>query len=116
MIITVTRSWVSFSKYYYIMHNQINDLIIVNLLIFSHTFWKEIEHFCGINRMSPTAHCKLKHCFAELKWTEKDLKVFMNSKYVFELTLCKNCINIYYYDTLYLILWLHVPPWISYRL
>lgn len=70
MIITVSESLVSFSNYYYtmhLMHNQINDLIIVNLLIFSHTFWREREHFCGINRMSLTSHCKLKHRFAELK-------------------------------------------------
>lgn len=49
------------------MPNEINDLIIVNLLIFSQTFCKVLEHFCGINLMSFSVHCKLRHVSTELK-------------------------------------------------
>lgn len=45
----------------YIIHNQVNDLLIAYVLIFSHTFPKDSEHFCGINRSSPGEHCALKH-------------------------------------------------------
>lgn len=56
--------------YYHIIHkmpNEINDLIIVNLLIFSQTFSKVLEHFSGINLMSAAEHCKLRHVSTELK-------------------------------------------------
>lgn len=49
------------------MPNEINDLIIVNLLIFSQTFSKVLEHFSGINLMSAAEHCKLRHVSTELK-------------------------------------------------
>lgn len=49
------------------MPNNINDLIIVNLLIFSQIFCKVSEHFCGINLVSAAEHCKLRHVSTELK-------------------------------------------------
>lgn len=50
-----------------IKNNQIIDKLIANLLIFSHTFSKDLEHCCGINFMSSGLHCKAIHDSTELK-------------------------------------------------
>lgn len=42
------------------MYNLGKDLIVINLLIFSHTLLYVSEHFVGINRMSADGHCKLR--------------------------------------------------------
>lgn len=54
------------------------DLIVTNLLVFSHTLLRGSEHFVGINRMSLNEHCKLRQEPIELKWTEKEIKQWMN--------------------------------------
>lgn len=51
----------------HIMLNEICDLIIGNLLLFSHTFFNVSKHFFGINRLSLAGHCKLRHVSTELK-------------------------------------------------
>lgn len=43
------------------------DLIVTNLLVFSHTLLRGSEHFVGINRMSLNEHCKLRQEPIELK-------------------------------------------------
>lgn len=42
------------------IYNLGKDLIVINLLIFSHTLLYVSEHFVGINRMSEDEHCKLR--------------------------------------------------------
>lgn len=59
------------------MHTQINDLIIANLFLFSHTFSLGQEHFFGRNRVSSGEHCRKRQVSTELKWTEWELKVCM---------------------------------------
>lgn len=59
-----------FSIYHYamhIMHTQINNLIIADLLIFQHTLSKGSEQFFQINRVSPAKHCRKRHVSTELK-------------------------------------------------
>lgn len=53
------------------MQNEINDLTKANLLQFLQFFSKFVEHSCGINRVSSCEHCKLRHVFVEVKFTEK---------------------------------------------
>lgn len=53
------------------MQNEINDLTKANLLQFLQIFSKFVEHSCGINRVSSCEHCKLRHVFVEVKFTEK---------------------------------------------
>lgn len=59
----------------HIMRTQIIDLIIANLLIFSHTFSKGTEHFVGRNRVSSAVHCRIRHLSIALKRTEEEIKV-----------------------------------------
>lgn len=62
--------------YHYTMHlnnNQIIGTMKANSLMFSHTVTKSREHFCGIKRMSPGEHCKLRQNSTELRLTEKDI-------------------------------------------
>lgn len=54
-------------------NNQIINTMKANLLIFSHTFSKFREHFCGIKRMSSGEHCKLRQNSTEFRLTEKDI-------------------------------------------
>lgn len=56
------------------MQNEINDLTKANLLQFLQIFSKFVEHSCGINRVSSCEHCKLRHVFVEVKFTEKKTK------------------------------------------
>lgn len=56
------------------MQNEINDLTKANLLQFLQIFSKFVEHSCGINRVSSCEHCKLRHVFVEVKFTEKKIK------------------------------------------
>lgn len=60
----------------YAMQNEINDLTKANLLQFLQILSKFVEHSCGINRLSSREHCKLRHVFVEVKFTEKNKGVF----------------------------------------
>lgn len=54
-------------------NNQIICTMKTNSLIFSHTFSKFREHFCGIKRFSSGEHSKLRQNSTELRSTEKDI-------------------------------------------
>lgn len=58
-------------------NNQIINTMKANLLIFSQTFSKFREHFCGIKRLSSGEHCKLRQNSTELRLTENDIIIPM---------------------------------------
>lgn len=63
IITCITHCFMPLSVYHNTMHSMYNlgkDLIITNLLIFSHTLLRGSEHFSGTNRVSPGEHCKLR--------------------------------------------------------
>lgn len=65
------------------MQNEINDLKKANLLQFLQIFSKFVEHSCGINRVSSCEHCKLRHVFVEVKFTEKKIKECLEEYSIF---------------------------------
>lgn len=81
IITCITQCFIPLSVPHNTMHSMYNlgkDLIVINLLIFSHTLLYFLEHFVGINRMSADEHCKLRQEPITLKWTEKEINQGMN--------------------------------------